>query len=82
MGVDHSTNFIELADTMIEAAGQGRWEFAPFTPERKAQEPGDFYSDISKIRRLVGWQPTTSLADGLGRTIDFYRQHKTEYWQS
>ena len=28
-----------------------RIEFTDFTPERKAQEPGDFVSDITKIRR-------------------------------
>ena len=49
---------------LLRVAGSGRWEFAPFTPERKAQEPGDFYSDTSKIRRLVGWEPRTSLEEG------------------
>lgn len=74
------TNFIELADTLIAAAGGGRWEFAPFTPERAAQEPGDFYADIAKIKRIVGWQPTRSLRDGLTDSIAYYRQHKAHYW--
>ncbi len=80
VGVDTPTNFIELADTLIEVSGSGRWEFAPFSPERKAQEPGDFYSDISKIKRLLGWQPVTPLKDGLRTTVDYYRQHKAHYW--
>ena len=80
VGIDRPTNFIELAETLIDVAGMGRWEFAPFSPERKAQEPGDFYSDISKIRRLVGWQPRTDLRDGLRHTVDFYRKHKKHYW--
>lgn len=80
VGIDSPTNFIELAETLIEVAETGQWEFAPFTPERKAQEPGDFYSDIDKIRRLVGWQPQTSLKDGLKQTVDFYRQNKQKYW--
>ncbi len=82
VGIDKPTDFIELADTLIEVAGSGRWEFSPFTPERKAQEPGDFYSDISKIRRLVGWQPRTALRDGLRQTVEFYRAHKAHYWDS
>ncbi len=82
VGIDKPTDFIELADTLIEVAGSGRWEFSPFTPERKAQEPGDFYSDISKIRRLVGWQPRTALRDGLRQTVEFYRDHKAHYWDS
>lgn len=80
VGVDIPTDFVELAETLIEVAGTGRWEFAPFSPERAAQEPGDFYSDISKIKRLVGWQPATSLRDGLQKTVAYYRQHKAHYW--
>ncbi|MYI40420.1 MAG: NAD-dependent epimerase/dehydratase family protein [Chloroflexi bacterium] len=80
VGVDKPADFIELAETIVEVAGSGSWRFAPFSPERKAQEPGDFYSDISKIRRLVGWTPRTSLRDGLRRTVAYYRAHKAEYW--
>lgn len=80
VGIDHPTNFVELADTVVQACGQGRWQFAPFSAERKAQEPGHFYSDISKIRRLVGWEPRTSLLDGLTATADFYRAHRAHYW--
>ena len=80
VGIDQPHNFVELADAVIEAAGTGRWEFATFSPERKAQEPGDFYSDISKIRELVGWEPRTSLKDGLRRTVAFYRRYKQHYW--
>jgi UDP-glucose 4-epimerase len=80
VGVDKPTSFVELTEAIIRVAGSGRWEFAPFTPERKAQEPGDFYSDISRIRRVVGWMPTTSLEEGLRRTIDYYRCNKAHYW--
>ncbi|CAG0999157.1 UDP-glucose 4-epimerase [Anaerolineae bacterium] len=80
VGLDQPTTFLELAQTMIEVAGTGTWAFAPFSPERKAQEPGDFYSDISKIKRIVGWQPRTSLAVGLAQTIAYYRAHKAHYW--
>jgi len=80
VGVDTPTSILELAETIVRVAGSGRWEFAPFTPERKAQEPGDFYSDISKIRGTVGWAPTTSLEEGLRKTIAYYRRHKAHYW--
>lgn len=80
VGIDRPTNFVQLAETIVQVAGKGCWEFAPFSPERKAQEPGDFYSDITKIRRLVGWEPATSLADGIRQTIDYYRNYKAHYW--
>jgi UDP-glucose 4-epimerase len=80
VGDDTASSFLELAKVTIEEAGSGDWEFAPFTPERAAQEPGDFYSDISKIRRIVGWEPTTSLRAGVKQTVDYYRHNKPQYW--
>ena len=80
VGIDKPTDFIELAETVIAVAGSGRWEFAPFSREREAQEPGDYYSDISKIRRLVGWEPRTPLREGLRKTVEYYRKHKAHYW--
>lgn len=80
VGVDKPTSIRELAETLVEVAGTGRWTLSPFSPERKAQEPGDFYSDITRIRQVLGWEPRTSLKDGLRKTIEYYRQHKERYW--
>lgn len=80
VGDDHPSTFLELAKTVVDEAGSGAWELTPFSAERAAVEPGDFYSDISKIRRIVGWSPSTSLPDGLRHTIDFYRRYREHYW--
>lgn len=80
VGNSRAYTFRELAETIVNVAGTGAWEFAPFSPERAAQEPGDFCSDIRKIQRAVGWTPRTSLERGISRTIAFYREHKDRYW--
>lgn len=80
VGDSHASNFRELAETVVRVAGSGRWRLAPFSPERAAQEPGDFCSDIRKIGRVVGWRPTTSLEDGIARTVAFYRKFREHYW--
>jgi UDP-glucose 4-epimerase len=80
VGSDIPVSFIELVKTIIGVAKSGHWEYAEFSAERKAQEPGDFYSDITKIARIVGWKPTTSLEEGLAKTIDFYSKNRDYYW--
>ncbi len=80
VGSDIPVSFLEVVQAIIEVAKQGSWHFAEFSPERKAQEPGDFYSDVSKIYRIAGWKPTTSLRDGLAKTIEYYKLHRDHYW--
>ena len=80
VGTGVPISFIDLAKKIVQVAGQGKVTFAEFTQERKEVEPGDYYTDISKIRRTVGWEPGTGLEEGLRKTIDFYRRHKKEYW--
>jgi UDP-glucose 4-epimerase len=81
VGWDRPTSFLELAQTLERLCPGCSWQYAPFTPERAAQEPGDFYSDISKIRRVIGWEPRTELDTGLRQTLDYYRRHRDHYWQ-
>jgi UDP-glucose 4-epimerase len=80
VGWDKPTSFLELAGTLVQLCPECTWHFARFTPERAAQEPGDFYSDITKIRTVVGWEPRTELEDGLRRTLEYYREHRGRYW--
>jgi UDP-glucose 4-epimerase len=80
VGHDRPSTFLEVAETLVELVPEARIEFTEFTPERRAQEPGDFVSDITKIRRLVGWEPKVGLRDGLARTAEFYRERRGEYF--
>jgi len=73
-------SFIDLAKKIVEIAQNGTYAFTEFTTEREALEPGDYYADISKIKRIVGWRPRTSLEDGLKKTISFYHRFKKHYW--
>jgi UDP-glucose 4-epimerase len=69
----------DLVDVMIRTAGSGRSRCTPWPAEKKAIDIGDFYADSSKIRATLGWQPSVTLAEGLKRTFDFYRQHFDHY---
>jgi len=80
IGNNKAETFLSLVKLIIATAQSGSWRFTDFTKERKAQEPGDFTSDIRKIKRLTRWKPKTSLASGIKKTIDFYKAAQSHYW--
>ncbi len=51
----------------------------PWPRERAAIDIGDFVGDSSKARRVLGWTPRVSFADGIRATIDFFREHRRWY---
>jgi UDP-glucose 4-epimerase len=69
----------DLVALLLRIAGTGRSRFVEWPPDKKAIDIGSFYADSSRVRRVLGWQPTTSLADGLARTVAFYREHLPHY---
>lgn len=79
VGSDRPRCFLDVAEILRRLVPGTERVFTAFTPERAAQEPGDFYSDISKARRLLGWEPKTSLEDGLDATVRYYKGCLKEY---
>lgn len=75
---------LQLVQHLVEAAGLPRdwYDLVPFPPERKAIDVGSVYLDSTKIREALGWEPTTSLAEGLKKTFAYYREHKDAYWDA
>jgi len=82
VGTGIPISFIELAQKIVEIIGSGKVVFTEFTTERKEVEPGDYYTDVSKIRQTVGWEPRTSLDEGIRRTCEFYRDYREHYWET
>jgi len=82
VGTGIPTSFLDLAKVIVEVAKTGSYAFTEFTQERKEVEPGDYYTDISKIKGMLGWEPQVTLREGLESTIQFYRKYKVHYWQS
>ena len=69
----------ELATLIVEIAGSGSITVVPWPPERKQIDIGDVYSSHERIAAELGWQPATSLRDGLERTIRYYRENQEHY---
>jgi len=73
------TSHRELVNLLLRIAGTGRSRFVEWPPEKKAIDIGSFYADSGRIGRVLGWKPTTTLADGLARTVGFYRANIHHY---
>jgi len=61
---------IELAEKVIaQTKSRSKIEFRPLP----ADDPRQRQPDITKARKLLGWQPVTQLDDGLAKTIEYFR---------
>lgn len=79
LGGEPAITLQDLAEMLIHVHGRGQYEMKEFPAQRKKIDIGDYYSDYSLISTTLGWQPTTSLTEGLTRTMAYYRRHFEKY---
>ena len=72
----------ELAELLIDVAGQGSFDLVPFPPDRKQIDIGDYYGSSDLIAADLGWEPSVGLREGLTRTLEYYRAHADKYWDA
>jgi UDP-glucose 4-epimerase len=73
VGSGNGVRLIEILDILSEISG------IKIEIEDKGDRQGDpqkLFADITKIRRALGWNPETSLKDGLKKTYEFYKTNK------
>ncbi len=80
LGGGGAVSLDQLAMALI-AANDGKGEFAihEFPADRKRIDIGDYEADDHAFREATGWSPRVTLADGLARTLDYYRRHLPAY---
>ena len=71
LGCGEEVSMRDLATTILGLLGDPIAAEFGALPERPT-EIRRMYSDSSKARRLLGWEPRTSLEEGLARTIAWY----------
>jgi len=79
VGNDERLSLGAIADAVVAAAGQGHVDHVPWPPDRDAIDIGSYFGDSSKAKRLLGWEPRTAFADGIARTLAFYRARAAWY---
>ncbi len=80
LGNSEVVSLEQLAQLICEVVLGAQYELVPFPVERKKIDIGDYYADTTLIEKELGWKPRVSLAEGIKRTIDFYRNNSTQYW--
>ncbi|SHK23100.1 Nucleoside-diphosphate-sugar epimerase [Roseomonas rosea] len=69
----------DLGDAMLAAAGEGRYVLKTFPAERAAIDIGSYHADDRLFRGVTGWRPRVTLAEGLRRTVDWFRPRLPAY---
>ncbi len=80
LGCNEPINLLDLAKLLIKANNTGSYSIIPFPPDLKKIDIGDYYGDFNKIRSLLGWEPKTSLEEGIALTLEYYRNYGKHYW--
>jgi UDP-glucuronate decarboxylase len=71
LGNPHEVAVRELADRVVQLTGSGsRTVFMPLPQD----DPTQRCPDITLARRVLGWEPSVRLDDGLSNTIDYFRR--------
>jgi CDP-glucose 4,6-dehydratase len=64
----------EVVDLTVAVGGGG--PAASYASDLPPGEVLDRYLDSTKLRELSGWEPSVDLRTGLGRTVEWYREHE------
>ncbi|HEY0080056.1 MAG TPA: NAD-dependent epimerase/dehydratase family protein [Pyrinomonadaceae bacterium] len=82
LGGDVPITLNDLAEELIAITGCGGVRSLPFPPERQLIDIGNSFSSYRKIESVLGWRPTTPLRGGLARTVEYYKKHRDQYWNT
>jgi len=72
----------DVVSKIIELTGSNVQPLWGRAENRERREPKCWVSDISKIRRFLGWQPKYDLEDGLKKTISWFKRNLHLYEQA
>lgn len=73
------TSLRALATTLVKIDPGGGYVVKPFPADRKAIDIGDYYADDTAFRTATHWKPRVDLAEGLARTLTYFRQYLRQY---
>jgi nucleoside-diphosphate-sugar epimerase len=71
LGNPEEVTVLKLAETIVRLAGSHSKIVFRDLP---VDDPKQRRPDITRARKLIGWEPEVGLEDGLTRTLEYFRQ--------
>jgi nucleoside-diphosphate-sugar epimerase len=72
LGHPRPATLLEFVETLLRFT-DFEVEIVPFPEAAAAIDIGDYYGDFSAFQNATGWSPRVELADGLERTVEYFR---------
>lgn len=79
LGTGNSVSFKEMVETIVSVVGNGSIEYVAWPENYEKEETGNCEFDISKIKRDLGWEPSTSLYEGVKKMYAYYSKYADKY---
>lgn len=79
LGGSPAVSLRELASALIAANGSGEFRVETFPADRAKIDIGSYVADDRAFRAATGWAPEVTLANGLARTLAWFRPRLALY---
>jgi UDP-glucose 4-epimerase len=79
LGGSEVIDLAAMAKLMVEVNGSGIYEVRDFPADRRAIDIGDYYSDFSRVRQALGWEPKRALRETIETTLSYFRNTLPNY---
>ena len=73
-------SLLNVVKLIIEIAGRETYKLIEYPKEREKIEIGNYIADITKIKKVLGWEPKADIREGLTKTVRYYEKSKSYYW--
>lgn len=70
LGAGVGIKFKEMVNLIIKKVGRGKIRFIKWPEDFASVETGDYVSDISKIKKELGFMPKVDFEEGIEKTLD------------
>lgn len=78
LGSDERHSLLDFCGILKEFCNI-EYEVVPFPADRKLIDIGDYYGSFTRFFEATGWRPRVGLAEGIRRSIEFFRLHQGHY---